>query len=92
VAALAFCPGKNFISQSNLWAKTRAEHGSVATEEPQTLISKKINLFNQKQHCKILCRTQVKYQIAIFAMQAVLSLFRFCGKEESPGNIEHPAS
>jgi hypothetical protein len=48
VAALAFCPGKNFISQSNLWAKTRAEHGSVGTEEPQTLISKKDKFIQSK--------------------------------------------
>jgi len=57
VAALAFCPGKNFISQSNLWAKTRAEHGTNRPEEKQTLLSKKEKNFNLKQSGKILYRT-----------------------------------
>jgi hypothetical protein len=40
VAALAFCPAKKFNSKGNLWAKTRAEHGTNRTEEKQTLLSK----------------------------------------------------
>jgi len=51
VVALAFCPGKNFISQSYLWAKTRAEHGSCVTEESQTLISKK-DIFIQSKSAR----------------------------------------
>jgi hypothetical protein len=31
---------QNFISKSNLWAKTRAEHGTGGTEEEQALLSK----------------------------------------------------
>jgi hypothetical protein len=41
VSDLAFCPVKNFIAKSTLWAKTRAEHGFGVTEEVQTLLSKK---------------------------------------------------
>jgi hypothetical protein len=41
VSDLAFCPVKNFIAKSTLWAKTRAEHGSGVTKEVQTLLSKK---------------------------------------------------
>jgi hypothetical protein len=33
-------PGQIIISTRNLWAKTRAEHGSGLTEEKQTLLSK----------------------------------------------------
>jgi hypothetical protein len=34
-------PEQNFISKSNLWVKTRAEHGTCVTKEAQTLLSKK---------------------------------------------------
>jgi hypothetical protein len=30
--------------KNNLWAKTRAEHGTLGTEEEQTLLSKKDKL------------------------------------------------
>jgi hypothetical protein len=41
-------PRQNFISKSNVWAKTRAEHEPGMTEEAQTLLSKKDKIFNQK--------------------------------------------
>jgi hypothetical protein len=34
-------PSQNFLLKNNLWAKTRAEHGTIGTEEAQTLLSKK---------------------------------------------------
>jgi hypothetical protein len=40
VSALAFCPGKFLSDKINLWAKTRAEHGTGGTEEAQALLSK----------------------------------------------------
>jgi hypothetical protein len=54
VAALAFCAGKNYILQSNLWAKTRAEHGTNGTDEKQNLLSKKEKNFNLIQSGKLL--------------------------------------
>jgi hypothetical protein len=41
-------PSQNFISKSNLWAKTRAEHGASWTEEAQTLLSKKDKIIQSK--------------------------------------------
>ena len=44
-----FCAGKNYILQSNLWAKTRAEHGTNGTDEKQNLLSKKEKNFNNSE-------------------------------------------
>jgi hypothetical protein len=43
-----FLPVQNFSSKSNLWAKTRAEHGSIGTEEAQTLLFKKDKIIQSK--------------------------------------------
>jgi len=56
---LSFLPGQIIISIRNLWAKTRAEHGSGMTKEAQTLLSKKDKIINLNQRGKILYRTQV---------------------------------
>jgi hypothetical protein len=47
-----FLPSQNIISKSNLWAKTRAEHGAIQTEEAQTLLSKKIKLLIQNSEAR----------------------------------------
>jgi hypothetical protein len=52
-------PKQNFISKSNLWAKTRAEHGSGVTEEAQTLLSKKDKIILTKTARKDFIRTKV---------------------------------
>jgi hypothetical protein len=54
VTALAFLPVQNFTSKSNLWAKTRAEHGAGGTEEVQTSFQNNKKSGNLKQRYKIL--------------------------------------
>jgi hypothetical protein len=43
-------PGQKFFIKSNLRAKTRAEHGTVVTEEPQALLSKNLRKISPFKH------------------------------------------
>jgi hypothetical protein len=53
-------PSQNIISKSNLWAKTRAEHGAIQTEEAQTLLSKKIKLLIQNSAARFHIQLSLK--------------------------------
>jgi hypothetical protein len=91
VAALAFCPGK-ILSQKAIFGQKLGQNTGLTEPKRNRPCFLKMKKNQSKTKRQDFNRTEVKYQIAIFVMQAVLSLSRIYEREESPGNIEHPAS
>jgi len=67
VSALAFCPVKISSQKAIYRQKLGQNTGAIATEEAQTLLSKKDKIYNLNQCGKILNRIQITTFFAEFS-------------------------